>query len=321
MEYIIIDLEWNQSPQGRGTEKKNLPFEIIEIGAVKLNSSKKIIDKFHSIIKPQVYKELHYKTQEIIHMKMVDLEKGTTFKEAVDEFFRWCGKDYRFCTWGQMDLTELQRNMNYYRMTGYMKAPVFYYDIQKLFSLNFEGKKNPRTLEYAVDFLHLDKEEDFHRALYDAEYTAKVFMELDSQIIMSYYSLDYYHNPKSREEEIYLVYDEYTKFVSMEYDTKEEALESKKVKEIVCFYCGRRTARKIKLFSSNGKTYYGLGYCKEHGFLKGKIRIKKSFTGRIFVVKTVKLVNRDTLDMLKEKQEEIRRRNQQKRTRKNSHGR
>ena len=39
MEYIVLDLEWNQSPRGKAGERRGMPFEIIEIGAVKLDES------------------------------------------------------------------------------------------------------------------------------------------------------------------------------------------------------------------------------------------------------------------------------------------
>ena len=44
MNYIVLDLEWNQSPGGKEKENPNLGFEIIEIGAVKLNSEFEQID-------------------------------------------------------------------------------------------------------------------------------------------------------------------------------------------------------------------------------------------------------------------------------------
>ena len=37
MNYIIFDLEWNQCCGGRDMENPRMPFEIIEIGAVKLD--------------------------------------------------------------------------------------------------------------------------------------------------------------------------------------------------------------------------------------------------------------------------------------------
>lgn len=36
MNYIILDLEWNQGNEQKEKQLKELPFEIIEIGAVKL---------------------------------------------------------------------------------------------------------------------------------------------------------------------------------------------------------------------------------------------------------------------------------------------
>ena len=79
MNYIVFDLEWNQCPYGKEQENERIPFEIIEIGAVKLDSDKKIIDEYHTLIQPRVYKKLHFRTQEIIRLDMKALEKGTAF--------------------------------------------------------------------------------------------------------------------------------------------------------------------------------------------------------------------------------------------------
>ena len=37
MNYVVLDLEWNQSTNGR-PEVPGIPFEVIEVGAIKLNS-------------------------------------------------------------------------------------------------------------------------------------------------------------------------------------------------------------------------------------------------------------------------------------------
>ena len=110
MNYIIMDLEWNQSNNGKEEVSKLLPFEIIEIGAIKLNSDRKKIDEFSKLIKPQVYHEMHRITGRLIHLEMEQLEKGHPFVEVMEEFRKWCGENYIFCTWGPLDLTELQRN-------------------------------------------------------------------------------------------------------------------------------------------------------------------------------------------------------------------
>ena len=41
-QFIVLDLEWNQSPAGKEGSMNRLPFEIIEIGAVKLNKNLQI---------------------------------------------------------------------------------------------------------------------------------------------------------------------------------------------------------------------------------------------------------------------------------------
>ena len=72
MNYIVFDLEWNQNPSGKKTRNDRLPFEIIEIGAVKVNSKKEITDHFHRLIKPQVYKWIHDSIHEVIHVDYKD---------------------------------------------------------------------------------------------------------------------------------------------------------------------------------------------------------------------------------------------------------
>ena len=83
MNYIVLDLEWNQCPEGKGKENKELPFEIIEIGAVKLDADRKYMDSFHALIAPQVYHSLHFVTKDLINVTMKELREGKRYEEAV----------------------------------------------------------------------------------------------------------------------------------------------------------------------------------------------------------------------------------------------
>lgn len=316
MNYIILDLEWNQSPLGRGTENKEIPFEIIEIGAVKLDINKNKISEFSEFIRPQVYNEIHYKTEEIIHIKMDSLLNSDYFPEVFERFITWCGDEYIFCTWGAMDLTELQRNIKYHKINELRDKPIKYYNIQKIFGIMYENDSVSRTLEYAVDFLGIDKVQCFHRALNDANYTAKIFQLIDNEIAQKNYSLDYYYNPKRKEDEIKLVYDSYSKEISTEFDSKELALADKDVRSTICYKCGKKAIKKIRWFSSSSKMYYCLSVCKEHGYLIGKIRVKKTLDGKSFIVKTLKIVDEDAANEIKFKQEEVRAKRRKKRRRK-----
>ncbi|MBQ7581917.1 MAG: exonuclease domain-containing protein, partial [Lachnospiraceae bacterium] len=290
MNYIVLDLEWNQSS---GKNDYELPFEIVEIGAVKLNRRFEIVDRFEQLIKPQIYRSMHFMTSRIIHLEKEELDKGRPFPEVMQEFLKWCGRNYIFCIWGTLDLTELQKNMCYYGMDELSAGPLKYYDIQKFFSLTYEDGKSRRALEYAVDYLHIDKDIPFHRAYSDAYYTAKVFMEIDKKdpAVEKYVSYDVFMVPQSKKEEVKVNFKTYAKYISREFPDKSVALEDKTVSSTRCYVCGRASKKRIRWFSANGKHYYSLSYCKKHGYLKGKIRMKKTEDGNVYVVKTLKLIS------------------------------
>lgn len=304
--YIVMDLEWNQSSEGKEKENRELPFEIVEIGAVKLDGNKKEISQFSRLIKPQIYMKMHYMTKKIVHLNMDELEEGDEFQIVMKDFLEWCGDDYVFCTWGNLDLLELQRNMNFYHMEPLSNGPLLFLDIQKFFSIAFEDGKSRRTLEYAVDYLNIEKDENFHRATVDAHYTALVFSQMNHPEVESHFSYDYYHTPMAKEEEIHVVFDNYSKYISREFRNKTLAMADKEVTLCRCYVCGKSIRKKVKWFSVNGKHYYCLGYCSEHGYLRGKIRMKKSENGNIYVVKTIKLVSKEDAVKVIEKQENIR---------------
>lgn len=163
MNYVVVDFEWNQACYGKGSENRKIPFEIIEIGAVKLDENLKEIDRFSRTIRPKVYKKLHYITRDLTGITQEELCASDPFSYVLVDFMLWCGKDYIFCTWGNMDLVELQRNMKYYGLLDLLKGPVKYYNVQKFFRLLCAHDASAVSLESAVDYFQLPKEAGFHR--------------------------------------------------------------------------------------------------------------------------------------------------------------
>ena len=175
MKYVVVDFEWNQSPYGKNTSNKRLPFEIIEIGAVKLDENGREIGQFSKVIKPKVYKKLHHVTKSLTGITEKELSLGSPFPDALEAFLEWCGDGYMFCTWGNLDLMELQRNMKFYHLEDMLEGPIKYYNVQKLFRIFYDNENSTASLEYAVDFFKLRNKAGFHRAVNDAVYTADVF--------------------------------------------------------------------------------------------------------------------------------------------------
>lgn len=315
MNYIVLDLEWNQCPQGKEHENPALPVEIIEIGAVRLDDNLNETGRFHRIVKPQLYKDLHFHIKQVVHLTKEELNSGRPFREVMEEFLEWCKDDYRYCTWGNMDLLELQRNMKFYGMEDVYTEPIRFIDVQKLFSLQYEDKDQRRTLQYVVDFFEFPEDLLFHSALNDAIYTAKVMQKMDFKRYSRYYSIDCYNIPLSKKEEIDVKFSSYDKYISMGYETREDLMEDKDVTAIRCFVCGKKCRKKICWFSNNSRIYLALGVCREHGMVKGKLRVKQSENGLYYAVRTSKMADEEGVAAITTKKTELKRKRKERRKR------
>lgn len=317
MNYIVLDLEWNQSNDGREPEVKEIPFEIIDIGAVKLDESKKCIGEYNQLVKPAVYLQMHKVTGNLVHLQMKDLQKGRPFTEVIPEFLSWCGEDFVFCTWGPLDLFELQRNIQYYHLKPLSVNPVRFLDVQKLFGIAFDGADykagQRRNLEYAIDCLKIEKDVPFHRAYSDAYYTARILEYLPQDVLLNY-SIDTYVLPRTRQEEIHVLFHDYMKYISREFKDKQEALEDREVISTKCYLCHKNLRKKIRWFSPNGKHYYSVAFCPIHGYMKSKIRIRKSEKGMVYVVKTSKFISEEDYRKILQKREQAKEHHKIKRT-------
>lgn len=308
MNYIVFDLEWNQS-SGEQKEVPGIPFEIIEIGAVKLNDNGVMTEEFSRLIKPSVYQKMHQITGRLIHIKMKELEQEKPFPVVAEAFLEWCGEEeYMFCTWGNLDLTEFQRNMRFFNMVPISDGPIAFLDVQKLFSLAYEDGRTRRALENAVDFVQMEKDVPFHRAFSDAYYTAKLLAQIAGSRpeVLKRVSFDVFHPPVSREREVKVQFDNYVKYISREFAHKTEAFADREVSASKCYICHRNLKKKLKWFTINGRHYYCLAYCEKHGYFKSKIRIRKSEDDKVFVVKTTRLITAEEAALLRERSDRAR---------------
>lgn len=65
--------------------------------------------------------------------------------------------------------------------------------------------------------------------------------------------------------------------------------------------------KKIRWFSYGQRFYFAMGICPEHGYMKGKIRVKKSERELYYGVKTVKAASEEELELLVQKREDNKR--------------
>ena len=217
MNYIVFDLEFNQDlpplqepaiasentissqntpsnkeqqpappmgPSSRGdgsanTPVKRMPFEILQIGALKLDQEFRTLDTFTRLVKPTLYPLVSPFITELTGITTDQLMGEVTFPEVYQAFVRFVGTgDSAFCVWGKSDVKELYRNVLYHDLEQQL-LPKHYLNIQPYASeyLGFPVKKLLR-LQYTVEALGIPLSYGFHDALGDAYYTAEILKKV-----------------------------------------------------------------------------------------------------------------------------------------------
>lgn len=180
MVYIVLDLEFNQAFPFKAGKKAEpnpeCPFEIIQIGAVKLNDALEQVDTFNAMIRPQIYPRLHPFVEKITKIRPEQLAGQPSFSEVYPAFLKFIGNEEAvLCTWGGDDVKSLFRNIYFHDLDAEALTDQFL-NIQPFASayLNHEAGK-AIGLKNAVMELGIPEDSSYHDALNDAVYTAKIF--------------------------------------------------------------------------------------------------------------------------------------------------
>jgi inhibitor of KinA sporulation pathway (predicted exonuclease) len=231
MHYIVLDLEFNQDfsdlkySDSEG-KKPKYPFEIIQIGAVKLDSSFNTVGTFNRYIKPTIYTKVSPFITELTGITTEQVISEKAFPEVYKEFIDFI-KDSEaiFCIWGMSDIQEIFRNASYHELDSNL-LPRKYINIQpyvsKHFGLSIQQLFN---LQNAVEELSLPITFEFHNALYDAHYTAEVLKKVYTSAIQPQIYDPTYVKPRPRKPKIKIDYCGLIKQFEKMYDremTKEE---------------------------------------------------------------------------------------------------
>ena len=182
LNYIIFDLEFNQGYKYKRKNKSKVNpdcrFEIIQIGALKLDNNLKTIGRLNRLVKPQVYNCIHHFIAEMTSITEEKLEDSKPFSDVYKEFIEFIGDNSILCTWGSSDMRELLRNINYHNLDSSLLSKD-YIDIQRLASSYLNTPNgNSIGLKNAVKALKLPLDSQFHDAYNDAYYTAEVFKQI-----------------------------------------------------------------------------------------------------------------------------------------------
>lgn len=187
MEYIVFDLEFNQGYNkslNKTISNDRCPFEIIQIGAIKLNSQFNIIDTFNSYVKPEIYKQIHPYVSKMTGITLQTVADAPSFSQVYKDFKKFINtKNPVLCVWGTGDLKELYRNITFYDLPS-KTLPKSYINIQHYASKYFNNPAGKSIgLQNAINILNLKQDKSYHNALNDAYYTALIFKKINNKNI------------------------------------------------------------------------------------------------------------------------------------------
>lgn len=226
MEYVILDMEWNQR-RFNPAQLNGKPFsgDIIQIGAVKLGPALNIVDTFKMLVRPTTYKRMDKKVSRLTGLTQADLAFGFPFPQALDMFRRWCGDDFCFLTWGGSDRAVLRENIAMYNCPDDW-LPAFY-DAQLIYG---HQTSQPHRQSALLDAMEHFSETPLtsHDALNDVFNTLCVCRHLDIAAALK----EYDKLTAGRGHD-----DPYAH--SARYPSRSAALASEQVNSFACPACGK----------------------------------------------------------------------------------
>ena len=288
MHYIVMDMEWNQPVSYESSIFKQvgdrLLFEVIQIGAVKLDENREIVDTISLPVKPTCYVRIHPRVRRMTGLNDDILERAPYFSEAVEQFAAWCGDDYVLLTWGCDDVSVLHQNMQFFECQAAL-APM--YDIQVLYSVINNLGKDRKGLSAAMEDLKIEPEAEktFHNALHDAYYTALVFQKLPEPKDV----LNHIETPKKL---VHINRRDPKMRNRKQYASLDAAFESEDAMAAACPMCKQKTLQDGAYIRQAGNKYIGLLNCPEHGAVLAQLNLAAEENGTVMMAVTTSMANK-----------------------------
>ena len=283
MNYIVLDMEWNQPWPGSPSSKKVLPVqirgEILQIGAVRVTEEQFVADEFQVLIKPKYYKRLNRRVSKLTGIKETDLrDRGVSMEKAIADFKAWCGEDVIFLTWGFDDITILRENLQLYGLEDSWVNR--WYNAQMIFNAQTDGSNAQKALKTAMEIFEIEPSRPAHDALGDAYHTALICARLD----LKKGAAEYDEALKSHENGFHgaELPGCIARKVFYDYADKRTALSAMAGEENICPLCGSRMLGS-RWFAQPGHRYMDLATCPQDGKFLIRVRLSQQPDGLVRV--------------------------------------
>ena len=176
--YIVLDLEMNPVSECCCT-CNGLKTETIEIGAIKIDAaSNQVVDEFSCVVRPQFNPRVEPRITRLTGIRTSEVKSANIFAAALSEFVRWIGCDAAtIYSWSPSDYSQLKKEC----IAKNIVFPDVFLDW-----IDFQAEY-PKYLGYSRNKCFSLKDAAnligtsiipgrAHRALYDAQITAKLVL-------------------------------------------------------------------------------------------------------------------------------------------------
>ena len=284
MNYIVLDMEWNQGYPGAGVfigdSRKILAGEIIQIGAVKLDENFKLLDTYSKLIKPVFYRKMHFKVEQLTGIKRQALSNASAFIEGFSDFINWCGEDHVFLIWGTDDISILKQNLEINKYKDYTVGQWF--NLQIIFTSQHESPHDQVSLSTACDVLGIEQDLPLHNALNDALYTARVCEKLDMKKGLE----------ECLEKQRALELNCRRKYRYNDFRCIRDAFEFSSNNDNICPICSSPLVLVYDYQRKHYDQFVAIRRCEQHGHFVDRIDVAKSADNPSVRFKSVKSVQR-----------------------------
>ena len=280
MNYVVVDLEWNQAMSSKSSVFNKLPIhlrgEIIEIGAVKLDENMRPTEEFTIDVKPVYFRRMHYKVKKITGFDKERLSHGIGFPEALERFRAWCGDDVTFLTWGCDDQGILEQNIIIHDLDWDWIAG--WINLQLIYNLQTGGDKNQKSLASAMEHFEIEQTRVAHDALGDAYNTALVSTHLDMKEGLRLYpeaGRILAERMPSFKPKTETAGPEPIAHESFEgFESKAAAFSDPRLADFSCPQCGK-ALEGVRWINQGDGRYMNLFPCQEHGPYLVRVKFRK----------------------------------------------
>lgn len=278
MNYIVLDMEWNQPFNLKSVVKLPLMLhgEIVQIGAVKLDENYHILDTFKIMVSPKYYTRMHKKVSKLTKITTEELQYGFPFPVAFKHFKKWCGDEFVFLTWGSDDIRMLHDNMLLHEIsTDWLPNT---YNIQLIFNDQIAKENRQLSLSHAMNSIG-EPAREAHDALNDARNTVCICLHLDMvNGLAEYAAMQNQTGCESRAKEIVRS--------ARAYSTRKEALSDSELISFFCPVCGSNVEC-VDFVRQNYDKYICIGKCENGDELFVRFKFSKLPDGKLSVARII----------------------------------